>query len=43
VNSVRPVAPDRLVDELATRIAALPGDPWLRVGVDGAPSAGPPG
>jgi hypothetical protein len=41
VTSVRAVSPDRLVDELAARIAALPGHPWLRVGVDGAPGAGP--
>ncbi len=41
MTSVRPVSPDRLVDELASRIAALPGHPWLRVGVDGAPGAGP--
>jgi hypothetical protein len=41
LTAVRPVSPDRLVDELAARIAAQPGDPWLRVGIDGAPSAGP--
>jgi hypothetical protein len=41
VSEVRPISPDRLVEELAERIAALPGDPWLRVAVDGAPSAGP--
>jgi hypothetical protein len=41
VTAVRPVSPDRLVDELAGRIAALPGHPWLRVGIDGAASAGP--
>jgi hypothetical protein len=41
VTSIRPVSPTRLVDELTSRIAALPGDPWLRVGIDGAPSAGP--
>jgi hypothetical protein len=39
--TARPVSPDRLVDELASRIGALPGHPWVRVGVDGAPSAGP--
>jgi hypothetical protein len=41
VTSVRAVSPERLVDELVSRIAALPGHPWLRVGVDGAPGAGP--
>ncbi|OLB75126.1 MAG: uridine kinase [Actinobacteria bacterium 13_2_20CM_2_71_6] len=37
----RPVSPDRLVDELVARISALPGQPWLRVGVDGPPGARP--
>jgi hypothetical protein len=37
----RPLSPDRLVDELVSRIAARPGDPWLRVGVDGAPTTRP--
>jgi hypothetical protein len=41
VTQVRPISPDRLVEELADRIAALPGEPWLRVAVDGAPTAGP--
>jgi len=36
---VRPVTPDRLVEELADRIAALNHGPWVRVGVDGAPAA----
>ncbi|MGS2617425.1 uridine kinase [Micromonospora sp. LZ34] len=38
---VRPISPERLVTELADRIAA--GDPpgRLRVAVDGAPAAGP--
>jgi hypothetical protein len=40
-GSVRPVSPERLVAELAERIAALPGHPWLRVGVDGPPGAEP--
>ncbi|KRV50741.1 uridine kinase [Wenjunlia vitaminophila] len=38
---VRPISPDLLVDELADRIAALPGRPWSRVAVDGAPAARP--
>ena len=38
---VRPISPDRLVEELAARIAGTPGDPWLRVAIDGAPSARP--
>jgi len=38
---IRPIAPDRLVEELASRIVALPGDPWLRVGIDGPPGACP--
>jgi len=38
---IRPISPDRLVEELASRIAALPGGPWLRVGIDGPPGAGP--
>jgi hypothetical protein len=41
VSRVTPVTPERLVEELAERIAGLPGTPWLRVGIDGAPSAGP--
>ena len=41
MTRARPVSPARLVDELAARIAALPGAPWLRVGIDGAPSSGP--
>jgi hypothetical protein len=38
---VRPVTPDRLVEELVARIAGAPAAPWLRVGIDGAPSTGP--
>ena len=41
MTEVRPVSPARLVDELASRIAALPRDRWLRVAVDGPPSAEP--
>lgn len=37
----RPIAPASLVTELAERIAgATPAEGWLRVGIDGAPSAG---
>ncbi|WP_328953333.1 uridine kinase [Kitasatospora purpeofusca] len=40
---IRPISPDRLVELLADRIAALPGagDRRLRVAVDGAPAARP--
>jgi hypothetical protein len=38
---IRPVSPDRLVEELAARIAGMPGNPWLRVALDGATSARP--
>jgi hypothetical protein len=38
---VRPVTPQRLVDELVERIAGTATDAWLRVGVDGAPGAEP--
>lgn len=38
----RPISPARLVDELAERIAALPGDTWARVAVDGAAGATDP-
>lgn len=41
ISSVRPISPERLVEELADRIVALPGTPWVRVAVDGAPAAGP--
>jgi hypothetical protein len=41
VNAVRPMSPGALVDELADLIARRPGQPWLRVAVDGAPPAGP--
>ncbi|MCD0482358.1 uridine kinase [Streptacidiphilus sp. ASG 303] len=40
-STVRPITPERLAGELADRITALPGTPWLRVAVDGAPAAGP--
>jgi hypothetical protein len=35
------VTPTALRDELAEAIAAIPGRPWLRVAVDGAPAAEP--
>ncbi|MFC4586055.1 nucleoside/nucleotide kinase family protein [Sphaerisporangium corydalis] len=38
---VRPVTFAALVEELAERIAAAPGDAWVRVALDGAPAAGP--
>ncbi|MFE7190227.1 uridine kinase [Kitasatospora sp. NPDC057541] len=40
---IRPISPDRLVELLADRIAALPGagERRLRVAVDGAAAAGP--
>jgi len=38
---VRPISPDILVEELADLVTARPGDPWLRVAVDGPPPAGP--
>jgi hypothetical protein len=38
---VRPVSPDVLVEELAEIVAGAPSGRWLRVGVDGAPPAGP--
>ncbi|MGC9665616.1 uridine kinase [Planosporangium sp. 12N6] len=38
---VRPVSPAVLVEELADRLAGVPGAPWLRVAVDGAPPARP--
>ena len=37
----RPISPGRLLDELVARVVAAPAGPWLRVGVDGAPSAAP--
>ncbi|WP_055587719.1 nucleoside/nucleotide kinase family protein [Peterkaempfera griseoplana] len=40
-SPVRPISPERLAGELADRIAALPGTPWVRVAVDGAPAAAP--
>jgi hypothetical protein len=39
--TVRPITPERLVEELVSRIADTPGQSWLRVGVDGAPSTRP--
>lgn len=38
---VRPIAPDRLVEELADRLAADRPGRWLRVAVDGPPPAEP--
>jgi hypothetical protein len=38
---VRPISPQRLVAELAERIAAAAPDSWLRVAVDGAVAAAP--
>ncbi|MDH2429145.1 uridine kinase [Sphaerisporangium sp. TRM90804] len=38
---VRPVSPSALVEELADRVAAVPGGGWARVAVDGAPAARP--
>jgi hypothetical protein len=38
---VRPISPAALVEELADRIAAAAGHPWLRVAVDGAPATRP--
>lgn len=38
---VRPISPSLLVEELADRIAALPGDSRARVAIDGAPTARP--
>lgn len=37
----RPISPERLVEELSERVAATPGDRWLRVAVDGAPPTAP--
>jgi hypothetical protein len=37
----RPVTPALLVEELADLIAGRPGEPWLRVAVDGAAPARP--
>jgi hypothetical protein len=36
-----PVSPDRLAVTVADRVAALAGDRWVRVGVDGADAARP--
>jgi hypothetical protein len=38
---IRPISPDALVEELAGRIAERNPEGWLRVAVDGAPSARP--
>ncbi|WP_091674253.1 uridine kinase [Amycolatopsis marina] len=38
----RPISPERLVDELADRLAAGPGNGWTRVAVDGADDASDP-
>src|SRR5487761_741059 len=38
---VRPISPELLVDELASRVAEMPRDRWLRVAIDGAPPARP--
>jgi hypothetical protein len=40
---VRAISPGLLVEEVAERVAALEGGPWLRVAVDGAPAARPGG
>ncbi|RSN09537.1 uridine kinase [Nonomuraea sp. WAC 01424] len=37
----RPISREMLVEELAERVAARPGDAWVRVSVDGAPPAEP--
>ncbi|GIH28523.1 uridine kinase [Acrocarpospora phusangensis] len=37
----RPISQERLVEELADRIAAYPRHDWVRVAVDGAPAANP--
>ncbi|GII78582.1 uridine kinase [Sphaerisporangium rufum] len=37
----RPITPEALVAELADRVAAAPGTPFVRVAVDGAPAAAP--
>lgn len=39
--SIRPIAPQLLVEEIAERIAATSPESWLRVAVDGAPPARP--
>lgn len=38
---VRPVSPERLISELAERIAGTRSGSWLRVAIDGAPAAQP--
>ncbi|MFC4000820.1 uridine kinase [Prauserella oleivorans] len=38
----RPISPERLVGELADRIASLPADRWSRVAVDGSGTAADP-
>ncbi|WP_214108650.1 uridine kinase [Acrocarpospora catenulata] len=37
----RPITTERLVEDLADRIAAFPSQEWVRVAVDGAPAARP--
>jgi hypothetical protein len=38
----RPITPERLVEELADRVAAGPAEGWTRMGVDGADDASDP-
>ncbi|GGO87680.1 uridine kinase [Wenjunlia tyrosinilytica] len=38
---MRPISPELLVEEVADRVAALEGKPWLRMAVDGAAAALP--
>jgi hypothetical protein len=38
---VRALTPDKLAELAARRILKIPPDPWVRIGVDGAPAAGP--
>lgn len=38
----RPITPERLVEELADRVATTPGQGWTRLGVDGADDASDP-
>ncbi|WP_086828843.1 uridine kinase [Allokutzneria sp. NRRL B-24872] len=37
---VRAVTPERLVEEIAARVVALPREDWVRLAVDGAEAAG---
>jgi hypothetical protein len=43
VTTIEAISPERLVEELASRIAGLDRDGWRRVGIDGAPTAGTAG